>query len=656
VLVINSHLSHISSKAILSSQGPLAEIIPGYCEREPQLQLTAAIEQALAGQEVLIAEAGTGTGKTFAYLVPALLSGKKIIISTGTKNLQDQLFHYDLPTLMKALKVSARVALLKGRANYLCLQRLNNAYEDGRFTSQRVASDVQKLKSWLSSTRTGDTSEFSELPENAEVWPLVTSNADNCLGQDCPHWSDCYLVKARRKAQEADIVVVNHHLFFADMALREEGFAELLPLAEALILDEAHQLAEIASHFFGESISSRQLLELAHDVQLTALTHAKEIKEFDTLCQQLQVAVQKMRLAFGEPPRRKPWHEIANKTILQKAITELKVPLQQLLELLNNQAERSEELANSAKRCQELSAKFARMTAAAETKQIHWYEVFNKAFSIHFTPMDIAEPFQQMMQAATKAWVFTSATLAVSGNFEHFAAQLGIKQAKTLLLASPFNYKQQAVLYVPATMVDANHPNYTEEVVKAAVPVLQASRGRAFMLFTSHAALQAAARLLQQQLEFPLLVQGQAPKLQLLTQFKQLNNAILLGTSSFWEGVDVRGEALTCVIIDKLPFAAPDDPILQARATALQAAGQNAFIEYQLPRAVLMLKQGAGRLIRDQADYGVLMICDLRLIQRSYGQTFLASLPPMARTRHLNKVVQFLTHLSPKQDALCPES
>ncbi|MDF2867163.1 MAG: helicase [Gammaproteobacteria bacterium] len=585
-----------------------------------------------------------------------MLSGKKVIISTGTKNLQDQLFHYDIPTLSKALRISVKVALLKGRANYLCLQRLNNAYGDGRFTSPQVANDVLQLKSWLAHTRTGDISEFSQLPENAEVWPVVTSNADNCLGQECPYWSDCYLVKARRKAQEADVVIVNHHLFFADMVLREEGFAELLPLAEAIILDEAHQLPEVASHFFGESVSSRQLNELARDMQLLASHQAKEIKEFDKFCQQLQLAVQNMRLAFGEPPRRKPWHEIASKASLQQAITQLKEPLQDLLSLLNNQAERSEELANGAKRCQELLTKFSRLTGVTEAKQIHWYEVFSKAFSLHFTPMDIAQPFQQMMQAANKAWVFTSATLAVNGNFNHFAAQLGIKDAKTLLLESPFNYKQQAVLYVPNKMVEATQPNYTEEVIKAAIPVLQASRGRAFMLFTSHLALQTAAQLLQQRLDFPLLVQGQAPKLQLLTEFKRLKNAILLGTSSFWEGVDVRGEALSCVIIDKLPFMAPDDPILQARTAAIQAAGQNAFMEYQLPRAVLMLKQGAGRLIRDQTDHGVLMICDVRLIQRSYGNIFLASLPPMARTRHLDKVVQFFKHLLQKQDASCPES
>jgi len=656
VWVIKPLISNVNSQNLLGNQGPLAKIIPGYSEREPQLQLTQAIEKALYEQEVLIAEAGTGTGKTFAYLVPALLSGKKIIISTGTKNLQDQLFHYDLPTLNKAFKLNIKVALLKGRANYVCLQRLNNAHADGRFTSRQVASDVSQLKAWLAHTQTGDTSEFSQLPENAEVWPVVTSTADNCLGQECPHWSDCYLVKARRKAQEADLVIVNHHLFFADMALREEGFAELLPLAEAIILDEAHQLPEVASHFFGESISSRQLLELARDMQLLALQQAKEIKEFDRFCQQLQLAVQNMRLAFGEPPRRKPWHEIASKSSLQQAILQLKEPLQDLLTLLNNQAERSEELTNGAKRCQDLLTKFSRLTGVTEAKQIHWYEVFSKAFSLHFTPMEIAEPFQQMMQTANKAWVFTSATLAVNGTFAHFAAQLGIKNANTLLLASPFNYKRQSVLYVPNNMLEANQPDYTEAVVKAALPVLKASRGRAFMLFTSHAALQTAAQLLQQRLDFPLLVQGQAPKLQLLTEFKRLKNAILLGTSSFWEGVDVRGEALSCVIIDKLPFMAPDDPILQARTAALQAEGQNAFMEYQLPRAVLMLKQGAGRLIRDAADHGVLMICDLRLVQKSYGNIFLASLPPMARTRHLDKVIQFLQHLLPKQDEPCPES
>lgn len=634
--------THSTSTEVLSSTGPLAQIIPGFNERAPQLELTAAVEQAFAERHTLIAEAGTGTGKTFAYLVPALLSGKKVIVSTGTKNLQDQLFQNDLPVLSKALKLSINVTLLKGRANYLCLQRLETALADGRFVNRQTVSDIQHIRAWSSQTRTGDISEFTQLPENAESWPLVTSTVDNCLGQDCPHWSDCYLVKARRRAQEADIVIVNHHLFFADMALREGGFAELLPLADAIILDEAHQLPEIASQFFGENVSSRQLIELARDVQLVALLHAKEVKELDEHSRQLTSAVQNMRLALAEPPRRKAWQEIANKPAIQEWIDAIKTKLQGLLELLNTQAERHEELSNLAKRCQEMLTKFTRLTSTTPLNQIHWYEVFSKAFSLHFTPMDIAEPFQQLMQARTQTWIFTSATLAVDNQFEHFIRQLGIKEARTLLLESPFDYRRQAVLYVPEQLVEANQPSYIEEVVNAAIPVLQASRGRAFMLFTSHASLQKAAELLQQRVDFPLFIQGQAPKIQLLEQFKQSKNAILLGTSSFWEGVDVRGDALTCVIIDKLPFTAPDDPILQARIAALTASGQNAFTEYQLPRAVLMLKQGAGRLIRDQADYGVLMICDLRLLQRSYGHTFLASLPRMARTRNLAKVVGFL--------------
>jgi len=643
-----------SSKQLLSSQGPLANVIAGYSEREPQLLLTQAIEQALVNQEILIAEAGTGTGKTFAYLVPALISGKKVIISTGTKNLQDQLFHHDLPTLSKALKLPVKIALLKGRANYLCLARIEKAHEDGRFASRQLATEVQLIKQWLGVTLAGDIGEFSQLAENAEVWPVVTSTTENCLGQECPHWSDCFLVKARRKAQEADIVIVNHHLFFADMALREDGFAELLPLADALILDEAHQLPDIASHFFGESISSRQLSELARDVEILTFKQAREIREFPSFCQQLLLDIQAARLAFGEPLRKKPWQEIANKPSLQQAFAKIKTALQDLLTLLNDQAQRSEELSNAAKRCQELLVKFSRLTGTAPATQIHWYEVFPKAFSIHFTPMDIAEPFQQVMQQGNKAWIFTSATLAVNASFEHFSAQLGIKEAKTLLLESPFDYKRQAVLYVPEKMVEPNQANFTAEVVKAALPVLRASQGRAFMLFTSHSALQQAAVLLRTELNFPLLIQGQAPKLQLLEQFKRSSNAILLGTSSFWEGVDVRGEALSCVIIDKLPFVAPDDPILQARVHVLRASGQNAFMDYQLPRAVLMLKQGAGRLIRDPKDYGVLMICDLRLLHKAYGHSFLASLPPMARTRHLNKVVQFFQHIQSNRETECP--
>lgn len=641
-------MNQLTSRDVLSANSLLSKVIPGFSERVQQLQLTEAIEQALATYETLIAEAGTGTGKTFAYLVPALLSGKKVIVSTGTKNLQDQLFYQDLPVLSKALKIPLKVALLKGRANYICLHRLETAYNDGRFTSRQAASDLQTIKMQLATTRTGEMAEFS-LPENAEVWPSITSTAENCLGQDCSFWADCFLVKARRKAQEAEVVIVNHHLFFADMVLREEGFGELLPLAEAVILDEAHQLPEIASHFFGEVISSRQLLELANDMQLVGLQFAKELQEFERFCYALTGAVHDMRLALGGLPRRKPWHEISHKSELQHSITMVRTALENLLNLLEAQAERSEELTNGKKRCQELLTRFIILTGATPAKQIHWYEVFNKAFSIHFTPMDIAEPFQQLQKATKQAWIFTSATLAVNNSFQHFAEQLGITAAKNLLLESPFNYKQQAVLYVPEYMAAPNQPNYTEEVVRAALPVLKASRGRAFMLFTSHSALKAAANLLAEYLDFPLLVQGQAPKIQLLERFRQLTNPILLGTASFWEGVDVKGEALSCVIIDKLPFATPDDPILQARIKVLNDNGQNAFLEYQLPRAVLMLKQGAGRLIRDQADYGVLMICDLRLVQRNYGKAFIESLPPMAKTRRLASVTQFFESLIAKE-------
>jgi ATP-dependent DNA helicase DinG len=638
----------VNSSDVLDDKGLLAAHIVGFAARAPQLTLAAAIEQALANKTTLIAEAGTGTGKTFAYLVPAILAGKKVIVSTGTKNLQDQLFYKDVPLLSKALQRPIKVALLKGRANYLCLHRMENAYQQGRFNSQQAAIDLQVLRLTHGQTRSGELSEFSQLPESAEVWPIATSTADNCLGQDCEFWSDCYLVKARRKAQEADIVIVNHHLFFADMALREEGFAELLPLAEAVILDEAHQLPEVASLFFGESLSSRQLSELARDILSVALQHAKDVREFPLLVTKLEQALQTMRVAFGEPPRRKPWQDMANKAELNAAMSQLKLVLQDLLALLNQQAERGEELANMAKRCGEIKTKFSRLIGKTPVGQIHWYEVFTKAFSLHFTPMDIAQPFQQVMQAAKQSWIFTSATLTVNGDFQHFTAQLGIDQATTLNLESPFNYKQQAVLYLPADIIAPDQPGFIDALVKAAIPVLQASQGRAFMLFTSHAALQAAAKLLREQLDFPLLIQGQAPKMQLLEQFKQLSKPILLGTSSFWEGVDVRGPTLSCVIIDKLPFATPDDPILQARIAVLQEAGQNPFLTYQLPRAVLMLKQGAGRLIRDQSDHGVLMICDSRLLQRSYGRIFLASLPPMARTRHLQRVVQFLHMLRDK--------
>ena len=630
-----------SSEAILGPQGPFAEGVPRFAARPAQQELAAAVELVLAEQGVLVAEAGTGTGKTYAYLVPALLSGRKVVVSTGTKNLQDQLFHRDLPVVREVLGVPVRVALLKGRANYLCLHRLDRAEADGRFASREAAGEIVAIRAWAGHTQSGDRAEQAQVPEDSSVWPRVTSTADNCLGTDCPRLRDCFLVHARREAQEAELVVVNHHLLLSDISLREEGFGEVLPAADAFIVDEAHQLPEVAAQFFGTVLGGNQLIELARDAVLEYQREAGETRDLARLADVLTRAVRELRLAFGNQPRRLPWERARDAGNVPPAVSAVRRALEALRAALEPLGVRGKGLESCAKRAAELLARFDLLTGDAPEDQIHWLDVHTRSFALHHTPLDISERFRSHLDTTAGAWVFTSATLAVAGGFDHFVARLGIEDAQSRVWDSPFDYPRQALLYHPPGLPDPGESGYTEAVVKAALPVLEASRGRAFLLFTSHRALAEAAVLLQGRLPYPLLAQGEAPRDVLLSRFRQAGDAVLLGTSSFWEGVDVRGEALSCVIIDKLPFASPGDPVLQARLDAVRRQGGNPFRDHQLPQAVIALKQGAGRLIRDVSDRGVLMVCDPRLRSRSYGAVFLASLPPMRRTSRLEAVQTF---------------
>ncbi len=627
--------------AILGADGPFARLIDGYAPRLQQQEMAQEVADALATNGVLIAEAGTGTGKTFAYLVPALLSGQKVIISTGTKNLQDQIFHKDLPLVRKALNVPVQVALLKGRGNYLCSYRMELAISEGRFQSRSQVAELQKVREWAYVTRSGDIGELSVLAEDSPLWPQVTSNADNCLGSDCERFEECFLMQARRKAQEADVLVVNHHLLLSDMALRQEGFGELLPGANAFILDEAHQLPEIASNFFGTTVTGNQMLELARDTIAEELREAGDAPQLRLVADRLDKAVRDLRLAFGKEARRGSWSEVSSLNEITEAIAEVAEALGELQTHLEPLASRGKGLEACLRRCNDLEVKFEQVTAAPPDGYIHWYETHTRAFSINLTPLEVATPFRKQMEEHPCAWIFTSATLAVGNSFEHFAHRMGIETSREERWTSPFDFPRQAVLYAPPELPDPNDPGYTRAVIEVSLPVLQASRGRAFILFTSHRALQEAATLLQGLIDYPLLIQGEAPRTVLLDRFRELGNAVLLGTGSFWEGVDVRGEALSCVIIDKLPFASPGDPILQARIDALRKRGGNPFLEYQLPQAVIALKQGVGRLIRDVNDRGVLMLCDPRLGSKAYGKIFLESLPPMSKTRKLEVVERF---------------
>ncbi|WP_303900853.1 ATP-dependent DNA helicase [Thiohalomonas denitrificans] len=627
---------------ILGPDGPLARLLSGFAPRLQQQEMADAVAEAIAGREVLVAEAGTGTGKTFAYLVPALLSGEKVIISTGTRNLQDQLFTKDLPLVRDALALPIEVALLKGRANYLCLPRLDSAIEEGRFASRRIAAEVQTVKRWAAITAAGDVAELTALPEDSPVWPMVTSTADNCLGGECDHFNDCFLMKARRAAQEADILVVNHHLLFADMALKESGFGELLPGASAFILDEAHQLPETASHFFGTSITGNQLLELARDSITEELREAGDSRSVRESAEPLEKSVRDLRLAFGEPLRRGPWGEVLEQVMPVAKRTA--AHLGELSDALEQLSERGKGLEACARRVTELSERFDQLVSDTPVEgYIHWYETHKRSFGVNLTPMEVDQVFREQLERFPQAWIMTSATLAVREDFSHFTQRLGIGNAVTRRWESPYDFARQAVLYVPPGIPEPPAAEYTAAVVENALPVIEAAGGRTFMLFTSHRALREAAELLEGRFDYPILIQGDAPRGKLLERFRELGNAVLLGTGSFWEGVDVRGEALSCVIIDKLPFSSPGDPVLQARIDIMRDQGGNPFRDHQLPQAVISLKQGVGRLIRDATDYGVLVLCDPRLGSRSYGRVFLDALPPMTRTRKLEVVERFFS-------------
>ncbi len=627
---------------ILGPDGLLARQIPGFAFRAQQLEMAREVAAALADAELLITEAGTGTGKTFAYLTPALMSGRKVIVSTGTKNLQDQLFNRDLPKIRDILALPVRTALLKGRANYLCPHRLDLALGEGRFRSKELIGHLMDVRDWSGKTRSGDIAEIDAIPEDSLIWPHVTSNTDNCLGQDCPAYKDCHLAEARKRAQEADLVVVNHHLLCADFALKDEGFGELLPSADAFIIDEAHQLPEVASNFFGTVVSGRQLLDLARDVKTEYQNEAGDLKAIPEQADQLEKAARDLRLAFGVETRRGPWAEIQNNQGVNDSIADTREQLAALSDLLERVRERGKGLESCADRCLGMVEDLANICDPADDEDIRWFETLTHSFRLNRTPLEIADTFRAQMQRRRAAWIFTSATLAVGKSFRHFQAHMGLENARTAQWESPFDYPNQALWFVPRGLPQPRESHYTEEAVNRIIrPVVQASRGRAFLLFTSHRALRAAAEMLHDTIDYPILVQGDAPKATLLERFSSAGNAVLLGASSFWEGVDVRGAALSVVVIDKLPFASPGDPVLQARIDALKKRGGNPFMEYQVPQAAIALKQGAGRLIRDVTDRGVLVICDPRLLKRGYGQTFLDSMPAMARTRDIEDVKRF---------------
>ena len=686
---------------IFAANGLLARAIEGYRPRVAQAEMARAVAAAMEalgqdlpeaarpgdGDDTLIVEAGTGTGKTFAYLVPAMLWGGKVIISTGTKHLQDQLFQRDIPTMRDALAVPVTVAMLKGRANYLCHYYLQRTADGARLPSRQDTTHLQEILHFAKITHSGDKAELASVPETSAVWSMVTSTRENCLGQECQHYRDCFVMHARREAQQADIVVVNHHLFFADIALRDTGMAELLPSANTIIFDEAHQLPETATLFFGETLSTSQFLELARDCVAEGLSHARDAVEWVKLGAALERAARDVRLSFRADSLRLSMAQLPVDHPLFRALAALATALDTLTEALAAQAERAESLDACWRRAQALQAVLACWTVShasdekpgeatprrassmsvdgapatdadnpgqtgqpEQNDMVRWIEVFAQTVQLHETPLSVAPIFARQRAGVPRTWIFTSATLSVRGDFTHYAAQMGLNTRRSITLPSPFDYPSQALLYVPRSMPQPSSPQFTDAVFEAALPVIEASGGGVFMLCTTLRAVDRIAMRLRGAIEargwnMPLLVQGDASRTELLERFRDYGNALLVGSQSFWEGVDVRGDALALVVIDKLPFAPPDDPVLSARLDALTKKGLSPFVTYQLPQAVITLKQGAGRLIRAETDRGVLMICDTRLVDKPYGRRIWQSLPPFRRTRDIDEVKTFLAAL-----------
>lgn len=622
--------------------GKLSEAIKGFQPRAAQQEMATAIERTVKTGKQLVVEAETGTGKTFAYLAPILLAKDKAIVSTGTKNLQEQLFHRDLPTLRKILAPKKVIALLKGRANYLCLYRLEQAEQQAGQFSPVVKHQLLQIKRWSTMTRSGDIGELNELQEDAQVMPLVTSTKDNCLGRDCPVYDDCHLVQAREEAKKADIVVVNHHLFFADLAIKDTGFGEIIPNSDVVVFDEAHQVPDIASQYFGEAISSRQLMELAQDITRLCLTELKDLSQASQMARMFEQVVKDWRLQFPRDPMRGNWRDWRVRDDMVPAIERVQEKMQVLIDILRTARGRHQEMDNLIERAEEFYSVWQQLMDTSETGYSYWFETTTRHVVVHQTPLSVAKKFGGLVRHSQRAWVFTSATIAVNEKFEHFTHRLGLYDAETLLLPSPFDFQQQALLCLPRYLPEANDQNRLKPLAELAEECIAHNHGGTFLLFTSHRVLQQMAEHLRDRLDRKVFVQGDAGKTELLQQFTDAGNAVLLGTSSFWEGVDVRGDALRCVIIDKLPFASPDDPLLNARVEDARLRGVDAFNTIQLPEAIIALKQGAGRLIRDKHDRGVLLVCDNRMVNRYYGARFLKSLPPMRRTRNKQQALDFL--------------
>lgn len=649
---------------IFSADGPLAAAAPGYRPRTAQLEMAQAIEAAIRDREVLIAEAGTGTGKTWAYLVPAFLSGVKVLVSTGTRTLQDQLFRRDIPRLREALALPITVALLKGRSNYVCHYHLDRLQHDERALHSRTeVAQLRAITVFAGRTRTGDRADLVEVPEDADIWNRVTSTRENCLGQECPHVKDCFLLKARRQAQEADLVVVNHALFMADLALREDGITDLLPSVDLVVFDEAHQLPDIATRFLGTSVSAHQLLELGRSMEAAGLAHAREATNWTEAARAIETATRELRLASAAvsrlPGQKAAFHAIPEPESFDAALAQLVQALDRSVELLGAVAEKHPDLSAASKTALELRARLFQWSQpdregndalAASRREagdaVRWIEHGTHYLRLHSAPLSVDKIFSRY-RSAEQAWVLTSATLSVRGDFGHFSRQLGLWEARSARWESPFDYQNNALLFVPSGLPETHSRDFNPRFADMLVPMIEACPGGVLVLCTTLRSVDHLADLLWEHfqdagIERPLFRQGELSRRVLLDRFVASRNGVLVGSASFWEGIDVPGDALTLVAIDKLPFAPPDDPVLEARMRVCRERGGNPFMEFQLPEAAIALKQGAGRLIRTEADWGVLMVADARMVEKRYGALLWRGLPPFSRTRELDVAVDFL--------------
>jgi ATP-dependent DNA helicase DinG len=633
--------------ALLDAGGPLARRVDGFAPRAAQQRMAEAVAETLQAGGTLAVEAGTGTGKTYAYLVPALLSGGRTVIATGTRTLQDQLFHRDLPRVREALAAPARVALLKGRANYLCLYRMKRAR--GLPAMRAQFEQLRVVEDWARRTERGELSELGEFRDDAPLTRQITSTADNCLGSRCDDFEQCFVARARRQAQAADLVVINHHLLLADFTLRDQGFGQILSGADAIVVDEAHQLPELAAQFFGRRVSTRQLQELARDAHFEAQS-CGDLPQLGEAAQRLSADVTRLEAFFTPAGGRQLLARFRNAAAL--ALDQVGQSLQEVDALLRPLEERNAELAAVLERALGLRERWQHILDAdgesdgEATPEVRWVEPLPRGGSLNATPIDLADGFQRMRSTYPGAWVLTSATLAAGGDFGHFLRTLGIDDARTECLDSPFDYAEQTRMYLPTGLPDPNQPGYSDAVADAVLPVIEAAGGGVFVLCTSHRALRAIAARLRTRVALQVLVQGEDARSALLDAFTADGNAVLVGTSSFWEGVDVRGQALRVVAIDRLPFAAPGDPVFDAKIEAIRRRGGKPFFELQLPEAIVTLRQGVGRLIRDRGDRGLLMLCDPRLTQKSYGRQVLAALPRMPVLRELDDACAWLRRIT----------